>query len=228
MGNLRGGNMLSIGELELLNKDGWILKNINLKEKSDLLKISKLLGEAVPSRINGDLIDKLSPIEINDANPNSLSALNGTGNFPFHTDMAYQKKPARYIILYVANPGPGNRPTLLIDGYKLIDNLKAYFDLNGVFKVKNGKKSFLCNFFEKDEETGVYRIRMDQGCMTPVTRHSILLFKRIWELIDKEKPHTIVWEQGDLLIFDNWRMLHGRGSSNIPDSNRTLYRINII
>lgn len=219
--------MLSPIENEKLKNDGWVTKRINSVSKQEILRIGEFLGQPIPSRINGDLIDELRPIEKNQANKNSLSSIYGTKGFPLHTDTAYRKVPVRYIILYAKNPGSGRRPTLLVDGFQSIDRSISKSKLeSAIFKIKNGRYSFLCNMLETNEK-GNYRLRFDQGCMIPATRESSVVLNQFIKLLEEQQTIEVNWTAGDLLIIDNWRMLHGRGTAQIKDDDRLLYRLNI-
>jgi hypothetical protein len=219
--------MLNQSDLHKLKRDGWILKNLPNQSVEQLIYISQSLGNLEASRKNGNLIDELTPINNFEAYPKSLSARYGVQDFPFHTDTAYWKKPAKYIMLYAVEPGNGGRPSLLMDGYKLINTLLREDNIqNNLFKVINEKNSFLCNLLKKDEN-GRDIVRFDEGCMVPVTRRSNCIKDKLLNIINNEKPSIIVWKRGDLLILDNWRMLHARGKSLRNDIDRKLFRLTI-
>jgi alpha-ketoglutarate-dependent taurine dioxygenase len=218
---------LNIIDKEHLNSFGWIKMNQPGLSKLELLHLSEKLGKGIPSRKNGKLVEELSPCDKENANSKSLSELYGIGYFPLHTDTAYWKTPARYIILYAVNPGIEQRPTLLLDSNKILlvkDVSKRI--INSVFKVVNGRNSFLCNALEETSEN-IRRIRFDQGCMHPTTNNSKIVYEELIEIIQNSKPEVILWEEGDLLVIDNWRVLHGRGEVNNNDNDRILYRITI-
>lgn len=220
--------MLSLVEIEMLKKEGWIKKNIGISSKEEIIQIGELLGKPIPSRVSGDLVDELRPTGIEEAKKNSLSSLYGKNRFPLHTDTAYKTIPIRYLILYAKNPGGGKRPTLLVDGLKLIDSgMDKNLLLSAIFKIKNGKYSFLGKMFEIDKMEEVYRIRLDQGCMIPATKESRMIFEQYVSVLDRQKKIEVKWESGDLLVLDNWRMLHGRGNSATEDDDRLLFRLNI-
>ena len=71
---------------ELL-QNGWIEFMSDLSTGS--LSIARQFGEPLPSRRGGSLVDPLVPTKQEDAYPRSISAIYGTGEFPFHTDGAY-------------------------------------------------------------------------------------------------------------------------------------------
>jgi alpha-ketoglutarate-dependent taurine dioxygenase len=220
--------MLSPDDIKILDSEGWIKKNIGIASKEELLYIGELLGQPVSSRNNNVLIDELRPLEKNQAKINSLSSKFGTKSFPFHTDTAYKKIPVRYIILYAINPGAGHRTTLLVDGLRIFDLKVNKSKLeSAIFKIKNGRYSFITNMIEINKDA-TYRIRFDLSCMIPATRESIVMLNKCKKLIEGQEIIELEWVKGDLLILDNWRMLHGRGSVQVNDDDRLLYRLNIL
>ena len=44
------------------------------------------------------------------------------------------------------------------------------------------------------------------------------------EVLESVTPARICWQKGRLLLLDNWRVLHGRDSTEVPDAARTLGR----
>ncbi|QGG57899.1 TauD/TfdA family dioxygenase [Paenibacillus sp. B01] len=135
---------ISISELE---KSGFIKMNIPDLSEEDLLGISKQIGAPVESRIGAKIIDRLSPKDKDEAHKNSLSGVHGMNSFPLHTDTAYFRTPARYILLYSVNPGSGDRPTLIYDtNHFLNQNKDLRFELSNVlYKVINGRYSVFNN-----------------------------------------------------------------------------------
>ncbi|WP_283153614.1 TauD/TfdA family dioxygenase [Guptibacillus hwajinpoensis] len=216
--------MLTKKDILRLKNTGWVKKNIGEKNKDELLEIGCLLGAPIPSRNGGDVVDELIPVSEMEAVSCSLSSIHGKNEFPLHTDTAYMKIPVRFIILYVKNPGSGDRPTFLVDGYKLVDKLQDDLKLS-IYKIKNGRHSFLGNIVEKVDETIL--VRFDEGCMSPATRDSCKIKKKFSSFLKDEPKMKINWRQGDILIIDNWRVLHGRGNSIKNDNNRLLYRLSI-
>jgi hypothetical protein len=70
-------------------------------------------------------------------------------------------------------------------------------------------------------------IRFDPGCMTATTTDGIkalgVLAKENWP----NQIESVCWKVGTVVVIDNWRMLHGRGRADCPDSDRKLMRISI-
>ncbi|WDM21274.1 TauD/TfdA family dioxygenase [Paenibacillus polymyxa] len=215
---------ISMKELEEV---GYIKLNIPGLIEKDLIAISEQIGIPIKTRIKANVIDHLSPIEIKDAHKNSLSGNYGLNSFPLHTDTAYFKVPARYILLYSVNPGSGGRPTLLYDANKFFNyDRELRSELASVlFKVVNGRYSFLTTIYNYNLSN--YYFRLDRDCMKATSSVGSDLLTKIDSIVYLKDINEVIWNCGDLLIFDNWRFLHGRGQSNVIDSDRLLLRISI-
>ncbi|ANY67824.1 hypothetical protein BBD42_16115 [Paenibacillus sp. BIHB 4019] len=215
---------ISMKELEEV---GYIKLNIPGMIEEDLIAISEQIGIPIKTRLGANVIDRLSPKEKKDAHKNSLSGNHGLNSFPIHTDTAYFKIPARYILLYSVNPGSGGRPTLLYDANKFFNYDKELrFELTNVlYKVVNGRYSFLTTIYNYYQSN--YYFRLDRDCMKATSSVGNELLTKIDSIIYPRDLNEVIWNCGDLLIFDNWRILHGRGQSNVIDNDRVLLRISI-
>jgi hypothetical protein len=189
-----------------------------------LLQLARELGTPTPTRSGSGLCDKLSPTEADEAQPSSLSRLHAFGEFPLHTDTSHWLTPCRYIILACASPGIANRPTFLMDTRQtpLSDRQKSLLHSTPL-RVMNGKNSFYSTVISKSRPF----VRLDPGCMTATTPESMealgVFSRHNWPNHIEE----IHWSAGAVLVVDNWRVLHGRAKSDIPDPDRLLLRISI-
>lgn len=106
-----------------------------------------------------------------------------------------------------------------------------FFDLNldaqetshmaaGVFLVKNGRASLYANIVKPSKSM----VRFDPGCMNPVTSRGQLAADILNERLDGIRSVRIAWAEGDVLIVDNWRVLHAREAGE-SDEGRTLLRV---
>jgi alpha-ketoglutarate-dependent taurine dioxygenase len=210
-------------DIEVLQSRGWTMKTTSGPD--DLLSLATSLGTPMPSRSKGNVIDELRPTPREKAESASLSAQYGTGIFPLHTDTAHWRRPARYMLLRAATATCGSRPTLLVDGFQLLTltATKSYLE-NAVFSVHNGKQSFLSMIAETTSTSRV--IRFDPGCMKPkceIAQKGLNDFNTALQSLPITK---IEWAQGDTLIVDNWRCLHGRSAGLNNDTNtRVLQRV---
>ena len=204
---------------------GFYLFRCELDEP--LSSIARRIGRPVPSAPGRPDVDMLTPKRSDDSQPGTLSFLHGFNAFPFHTETAHWRDPVDWVILRCTNPGSGNRPTLLIDGWNLgltEDNITLL--TQSLMVVKNGAKSFLAPLVTRECERLTFR--HDPGCIKPATKGdkaSLDLLER--SLMNSTQKH-ICWNSGLCLIFDNRRMLHSRAESDTADPDRQLERIYVV
>jgi alpha-ketoglutarate-dependent taurine dioxygenase len=189
-----------------------------------VLQIASLLGKPTPGR-RGQLTETLTPIHPDNANPNSLSRQHGVRAFPAHTDGAHRLCPPHYIILACVNPGSTDVPTLLIDFRTLpLDDTDRGLCKSATFLVRNGRNSFYSSILD---ETRLF-VRFDRECMTPVFSDGMEISKSVSRHVAKHIPMAFHWREGDILIIDNWRFLHGRGlATSVASSDRCILRVSV-
>lgn len=191
--------------------------------EEELLVLARNLGPVTLDRRHPDPVRYIHPQDALAAGPNTLSSRFGLGRFPFHTDAAHWRTPPRYILLYCTNPGRSRRPTLLIDS--------AAFDLpsatermlrRAVWKAAH-VAPFLCTVI--DDRAGAVQWRYDPGCMSPWSPAAFGARERVQDVIDQACMFAVDWTPGDLLLIDNWRMLHARGTAYTQDYDRKIARV---
>lgn len=207
-----------------LAKRGWI--EFTCDPSTNILTLANTLGRPVQSRINNDLVDRLVPIKQKNAHPKSLSAIYGTGEFPFHTDCAYMHIPPRYTLLRLSE-GYSDRATLLVDSYSLPFSVEErQIMLRDVWFIKGGHRKFLSTILNINLVPNSTIMRYDPGCMRPANptfSHSADILNLY---CSQATPTQIIWNVGKVLILDNWRILHARGSSLLGDTeHRILERV---
>lgn len=215
---------LSMREAQHLREDGWVKLTSDVHNEAGLrsltLELASGLGKPVRGR-SQDVVEALTPKNSENAPPASLSKKYGLDAFPFHVDAAHWTVPARYLILCCVNPGDSAVPTQLVhrDMASLSEG-EHQAARSGVFLFKNGRKSFYSSIFSLDREF----IRYDPGCMEPQTPDA----DQALQLFSHERlgrlAHTVDWQAGDVVIIDNWQMLHARAGVNKSCSNRLLLR----
>lgn len=187
------------------------------------LRLANNLG--VPQRDYRDtrIIRTIKPQSESESKVNTLSSRYGFGSFPLHTDTAYWRIPAKYIILRCINPGAGNRRTILFDthAWALSDREQSLL-INEPWRTI-GRFGFLCTVAELRKSRLSYRY--DLHCMMPLTRQARSLHTWLTERINISKVLEICWHEQDLLVIDNHRCLHGRTNSDFHDPERELERI---
>jgi alpha-ketoglutarate-dependent taurine dioxygenase len=167
--------------------------------------IARLLGEIVPGR-DRQLIERVVPRQLSEAFSGSLSSVYGLKQLPLHTDTAHWPTPCRFLILACLEVGPLPVPTDLLDSYRMTlsdDNVAAC--RRAPFLVRNGKRSFYSSIVDEDRQF----MRFDRGCMTPCCKQG----RTVLEAFDPRRhaPASHEWKRGDILVINNWRVLHGRG-----------------
>ena len=195
-------------------------------EDAPLESLAIRLGNPVAS-VSGRLtVDTLVPKAREDSKSGTLSFSHGTAAFPFHTETAHWRDPVDLVILKCVDPGAGNRPTLLIDGWDLglgKDDVRQL--TQGLMVVKNGFKSFLAPSVTCESER--LSFRHDPTCMKPASKPD----KTVWNILEQALVDAnlikIAWKTGQCLVLDNRRMLHSRGESSVVDYDRQLERIYI-
>jgi alpha-ketoglutarate-dependent taurine dioxygenase len=213
----------------VLESRGWVSFTLPSPTQSDwreqLLTLVSGLGTPAATRSGGGLCDTLQPMEAEAAKPQSLSKVHAVGEFPLHIDTAHWLTPCRYVMLACVSPGSASRPTLLLDARLLPLNEHQSSLLHSTpLRVTNGRNSFFSSILSKARPF----VRFDPGCMTATTTDGpkalAVLARHNWP----DYIETVHWKTGTVLVMDNWRMLHGRGHADCPDSDRILLRISIL
>jgi alpha-ketoglutarate-dependent taurine dioxygenase len=61
--------------------------------------------------------------------------------------------------------------------------------------------------------------------MRPVTPEGANVLRLLDDTLWTEHTEVIRWRTGTAVVIDNWRVLHGRGDSVVPDNDRLLLRV---
>jgi hypothetical protein len=212
--------------LDSLEEKGWWKgKRRGLNLDDDLFQIASHLGQPIGARRRRSVVEVLKPKSSALAYDNSLSAQYQLSSFPFHIDTAHWPTPCKYIVMGCKSPGSCDRKTLLID-WESLQLERSDFNLlkNSIFLVKDGGRSFYSSIISDNQSF----IRYDIGCMHATGRDSKIALQILKSAFDKSKKIDIDWEENDILVLDNWRLLHGRGSSSntfSTNSSRELHRV---
>ena len=203
---------------------GWATTTAD--SKSELLGLAAELGRPVSSRIGGPIVQELQPTEPADAQTRSLSALHGTGAFPWHTDGAYFVSPPRFMLLRLATPQVCARPTFLLSIEDLQLSAAERAELQrAVYLVRRaGGGRFLTSILGTGDSSAGPAVRYDLGCMTPVREfeYSRPLMEAA---LTRSSGVAIEWAPCRVLVVDNWRCLHARGGTTSLAEHRLLERV---
>lgn len=191
---------------------------------AEALRFARNLGEPLSGR-NGSAVEALAPLSVETANPNSLSVLHGLGTFPLHIDGAHCVRPPRFILLACANPGSSPVPTVLsrFRDLHLRDDERRKCE-SAPFLVRNGRRSFYSSIVDHSRPF----VRFDQGCMFPMLVEGEQAIAAVALRAAECGPTTFHWKANDILVIDNWQVLHGRGlSSAMASPDRCILRVSI-
>jgi alpha-ketoglutarate-dependent taurine dioxygenase len=189
---------------------------------SGLTTLAKQFGTPIALRTGREFCDKLRPVNASLAKPNSLSRKYSLGEFPCHSDTAHWLTPCRFVILACLSPGAAGRQTLLLDTNRLpLDRNQKDLLHRAQFRIENGRNSFFGKILSK----GRSFIRYDPGCMVPLGSEGECAMDVLSKMHWLSRIEEIRWTQGQVLIIDNWRVLHGRAAAQCSDQDRILLRV---
>lgn len=189
----------------------------------DIVEIASDLGDPLTLWAQG-LVQNLVPRVVSD--PNTYSGNFGLGCFPFHTDLAYWRRPPRYLLLRCL-AGYEDVPTLLIDGRALINAISRDTLTRAIYKPRRPRDgSFsLLRLFESTSD-GADLLRWDEIFLRPASRVGDVADAQIRHWLAKCEPSLIrLVRRGDTLLIDNWRMLHARSPIPMGRGDRCIQRV---
>lgn len=209
-----------------LTANGWML--VDLDESSErslrgtLESLASNLGVPIAARRGFPLVAKLQPKEAKHARQNSLSGRFSLGEFPCHVDTAHWAVPCRYVLLACLDPGVGNCDTVLLDTKTVpLTHQQRELLYCTPLRIFNGRHSFFSTILHRQRPF----VRYDLGCMHPVSLNGQLALRVLDSNAWPALTIPIHWRRGRVLVIDNWRVLHGRGSAACEDCQRTLMRV---
>lgn len=195
-----------------LRDTGWFTGKIEGDDQQIVNAVEQIcskLGTVVHGRGGVDL-ETVAPSPSELAHPRSLSAVHGLGTFPLHAELSHRIRPCRYVVLACLNPGIPSVATALLDRHQLAfsSDEKAMLR-NAVLLVRSGRRSFYSSILPADEAW----MRFDTGCMEAVDARGQAAIKMVEERLTRSSPTLHHWITGEILVIDNWRVLHGRTSA---------------
>jgi len=73
---------------------------------------------------------------------------------------------------------------------------------------------------------GQQLMRWDSIYLKPANEYAQAVFRQVEECITRTRPAVnILLNEGDTLLMDNWRVLHGRSPIENSASPRRIYRL---
>lgn len=186
----------------------------------ELGKLGDRLGTRVAGRA-GSLQEVVQPRAEKNAHPRSLSARYGLNSLPFHTELSHRPRPCRYVLLGCFDPGSPGAATTLLNWRTLgFSSDELHFLEEAPILVRTGRRSFYSTLLSPD---GAF-LRYDPGCLEAVDERGRTALRLVERRLAGGSLQIYRWRRGEILVIDNWRVLHGREPSD-RSSGRRLARI---
>ena len=168
--------------------------------RRQLVEFACQFGKPVATRPQGELCEKLMPIEVDAARPRSLSKIHSLGEFPLHVDTAHWLIPCRYVLLACVSSGSGERPTLLLDTNRLsLSDDQAALLLTTPLRIVNGRNSFFSTILSRKRSF----VRFDPGCMMPIDATGAQALEVFSRKNWADRIEALDWKPGRVLVMNN-------------------------
>ena len=185
-----------------------------------LAALAERLGPVVAGRA-GATEEVIAPRQQGEAHRRSLSAVHGLGALPLHVELSHRPRPCRYILLGCLDAGSPPVATTVLDRQALGLGAEEEATLRSApVLVRAGRRSFYSTVLPPGGEY----MRYDRGCMEPLDGRGRAALELVEARLAGCIPHRHEWRQGDILVIDNWRALHGRDPATAT-AGRRLVRI---
>lgn len=190
-----------------LSQFGWArssLSNAPMEEK-----LQNLLFKNFNSSKIG-VVKVLRPLTVVQAKQNSMSSFIGTGAQPLHTDCAYQSIPPRFVLLKCISKGEHQCPTNIGEiMWRRLETDRPAEIYDAVWTFWN----HLSHSFYSTIVHGVgdqARMRFDPFCMKLAgnIKDSNSLSGILLKYMNIRSEYL---NDGEWLLINNWRVVHGRG-----------------
>lgn len=210
--------------LASLSRYGWIRHAAAGADTGSVVDEMSRLGGLFGTRAAGRAgasEEVIQPQTSDDAHPRSLSAQYGLNALPFHVELSHRTLPCRYLLLGCIDPGSPSALTMLLDWRTLGFSPEEFRLLESApILVRSGRRSFYSTILRCDRTL----LRYDPGCLEAVDERGRAALRLVEHRLALGSPYIHEWRRGEILIIDNWRVLHGRGPSE-HGSGRRLARL---
>jgi L-asparagine oxygenase len=223
----RAGDMLS----EALKKDGFAFipswsPDSNTHQVAEFLgKIIKL--SEVSNKFNIKTVQALEPRHKQAETNRVYSDIFGLGKFPLHTDLAYWQEPPHYLILRCLR-GSSEVHTRILNVAIVEQMVGELVMKRALVKARHLPHNMpVCVLPLRPTGLGNNCIRWDSVFLKPVNGAASHFFDVMARLdIDTTLGVNVpLVNQGDTLVIDNWRVLHGRSSVPSHGEMRRIERV---
>lgn len=204
-----------------VERDGFVFLPNYMKDRSTMA-VAKSFGSLMKLNSEIPIVQTLTP-NMKASVKNSYSSIYGYDEFPMHTDFAHWPLPPRFLLLRAKSQCSGVKTSIV-----------AFSELETRIETPLFSK---CVFFSRKPIMGQFiplRIccksrqmyRWDREFIRPASQNSMALRDKILQHLKLLKPIDFYMKNnGDTLVVDNWKMLHGRGAVFASERERSLDRV---
>lgn len=215
--------------IEELEQNGFVLIS-GFRQQATTLEAASALGKVVDisallplARIPS--VQTLRPRDAGTVADNQYSAIHGLGAFPLHTDLAHWAIPPRYFILRCISPAE-DVCTLALPWAAVTPALASIDMRKAVFTGRKRRAgcSGLVRAMSRQASQDIRR--WDSMFLKPLNQQARdldgLLRDAKWTHSATRIP---LRRPGDMILVDNWRILHGRDPVAPGSKGRLLERV---
>ena len=163
-----------------------------------------------------------------------------SGNFDLHKDGLYCTTPPDFVLLFCAEAGRGDSPTVVIDTRPIVRRIEERPELRVlkyaelVYRGKDGNEHPR-RLVEPHPLTGwpilnlgarayVRPLKGESNEVVPTLREITRAMNEVFRLLDDAKVLRHFWKKDDFLLIDNHTFVHGREAKSV-DHQRKLLRV---
>ncbi len=204
-----------------------------MDETVDLIEFGGQMGlEPVPHNRRGDIVWDVKPMTAAGSNRQTVRSQTAEA-FPLHTDASFEEIPPRYFMLQVLHGdrfGGGQQSFVPVDS--VLGGIHSAI-LGALAKEKfrwrvplefqkNVTENELPILFSDDQQAPAIRYR--EECIIPRrSKRETLLLSNLKAALRYARSIKHQPSQNEVLLVDNWRILHSRGE--VRDPIRHLQRV---
>ena len=169
-------------------------------------RAAKLLGRPTFGRA-GSTHETIVPRVRAEAHPRSQSVKHGLDALPLHAELSHRPVPCRYVVLGCVDPGHSGSATTTLEWRALGFTADEIALLKGApLLIRNGRRSFYSTALPRDGRF----LRYDGECVEAIDARGHAALETIRARLSSVTPTAHRLQRGEVLVIDNWRMLHGR------------------
>jgi alpha-ketoglutarate-dependent taurine dioxygenase len=193
----------------MLERDGFFFMNFGPLSSKDLVEIASSVGPTLHIPYVGEIFS-VEPLDGSRYASLSYDAV------PLHNEAVYLRKPPSHVLLYCERPSDEGGECILTRGDDIVRRmggelrshlarLPVKIELGGLsvtrlLLVKHPSARMEVLFFMDPLVSRDCRLSLDESLLEEIRR----------ELYDESTIVTHPWRRHDILILDNFRVLHGR------------------